>query len=73
MRAKFIARAEWYAGEYDFTIGEHYELSHQGGNFYSTIDNNGVFAYFENGRYYEFDISKGEPKEKALTYSMNGV
>ncbi|QXV76155.1 hypothetical protein bas01_0024 [Escherichia phage AugustePiccard] len=72
MKAKFIAKSEWYTGEYEFTTGEDYELSHQGGNFYSTIDNNGLLAYFENGRYYEFEILKNESKEKEMTYRMNG-
>lgn len=73
MRAKFIGKAEWYPGGYDFTVGEHYELSHQGGKFYSTIDDNGIFAYFENERYYGFEIPKNESKENALTYRMNGI
>lgn len=73
MRAKFIGKAEWYHGTYDFTVGDNYELSHQGGNFYSTIDDNGAYAYFENGRYYRFEIPENESKENALTYRMNGV
>lgn len=73
MKAKFIARPEWYPGEYDFTVGEHYELSHQGGRFYSTIDNNCLLAYFENGRYYQFEITKDKPNQEAMTYRMNGI
>ena len=73
MKARFIGKAKWYTGSCDFTVGKDYELSHQGGNFYSTVDDNGVFVYFENERYYGFEIHKDEPKYDALTYTMNGV
>lgn len=73
MKAKFIAKSRYYNMGYEFTVGEYYELSHQGGNFYSTMDNNGTYAYFENGRDYKFEISETEPKDRELTYTMNGI
>lgn len=73
MRAKFISKSDYYTCDYEFTVGAYYELSHQGGKFYSSTDNNGVLAYFENGRCYEFEIPKDEPKRKSMTYRMNGI
>lgn len=73
MRAKFIAKSDYYNCDYKFSVGEYYELTPQGDDFYSTIDNNGEYAYFKNGVGYKFDIPKPELNERDMTYRMNGA